>query len=193
VFRDLGKGAESFEFELNGQKLEVTGCSPNLTLLEYLRQSGRTGSKEGCAEGDCGACSVVIVDRDALGKSGYRTINSCLVPLPSLANRRVFTVEGLAKTKLHPVQQAMVDHHGSQCGYCTPGFVMIWCAAISVAALVTGQFVMRPLSVTRSAQTTRLTRFALESMNLQMNLHRFITLLTVRRFFVPGHFPNCSI
>jgi xanthine dehydrogenase molybdopterin binding subunit/xanthine dehydrogenase small subunit len=124
VFRDLGRGAVSFEFELNGQKLELTGCSPNLTLLEYLRQSGRTGSKEGCAEGDCGACSVVIVDRDAQGKSGYRTINSCLVPLPSLANRRVFTVEGLAKAKLHPVQQAMVDHHGSQCGYCTPGFVM---------------------------------------------------------------------
>src|SRR5581483_10694233 len=117
--------ASAFEFTLNGRVVRVENQSPNTTLLEYLRGIGQTGSKEGCAEGDCGACSVAMVDRDAQGKLCYRAINSCLVPLPLLAGREVVTVEGVAADgRLHPVQQAMVDCHGSQCGYCTPGFVM---------------------------------------------------------------------
>ncbi len=83
-----------------------------------------TGSKEGCAEGDCGACSVAIIDRDARGKRCYRAINSCLVPLPLMAGREIVTVEGVAGEKLHPVQEAMVKNFGSQCGYCTPGFIL---------------------------------------------------------------------
>jgi xanthine dehydrogenase molybdopterin binding subunit/xanthine dehydrogenase small subunit len=116
----------SFEFVLNGQAVRVQDCSPNLTLLEYLRAQGLTGSKEGCAEGDCGACSVAIVDRNAQGAPCYRSINSCLVPVSLLAGREVVTVEGVcgANGELHPVQRAMVACHGSQCGYCTPGFVM---------------------------------------------------------------------
>ncbi|MDB6112965.1 MAG: xanthine dehydrogenase, partial [Pedosphaera sp.] len=83
------------------------------------------GSKEGCAEGDCGACSVAILDRDAHGRASYRAINSCLVPLPLMAGREVVTVEGVAgQNHLHPVQQKMVECHGSQCGYCTPGFIL---------------------------------------------------------------------
>src|SRR5438477_189647 len=103
----------------------VGTCTPrNSTLLEWLRARGRTGSKEGCAEGDCGACSVAIVDRDARGKRCYRAINSCLVPLPLMAGRDIISVEVVACPKMHPVQQAIVENFGSQCGYCTPGFIM---------------------------------------------------------------------
>ncbi len=117
--------SKAFEFTLNGRSVRVEDCSPNTTLLEYLRGTGRTGSKEGCAEGDCGACSVAIVDRDAAGKTCYRAINSCLVPVALMAGREVVTVEGVAaEGKLHPVQAKMVECHGSQCGYCTPGFIM---------------------------------------------------------------------
>ena len=112
------------EFRLNGKDVRVENVSPNLTLLDWLRARGLTGSKEGCAEGDCGACSVAIIDRDRKGKPAYRAINSCLVPLPLMAGRDVVTVEGVAGEQLHPVQQAMVENHGSQCGYCTPGFIM---------------------------------------------------------------------
>jgi len=117
---------EGFTFELNGKQEFVKDYSTNITLLQYLRGRGLIGSKEGCAEGDCGACTVVLVDTDASGKSNLRAINSCLIPLPLIAGRRVITVEGVAPSmgQLHPVQQAMVDRHGSQCGYCTPGFVM---------------------------------------------------------------------
>ncbi len=129
---------ESFEFKLNGERVRVAGVAATTTLLDWLRSSGRTGSKQGCAEGDCGACSVALVDRDAAGKPTYRAINSCIALLPMFAGREVVTVEGLAggnggggcsgkggcHEKLHPVQGAMVEHFGSQCGYCTPGFVM---------------------------------------------------------------------
>src|SRR2546429_2016929 len=113
------------EFTLNGRHVCLTDCSPNLTLLEYLRGIGLTGSKEGCAEGDCGACSVAIIDRDSRAQPGYRSINSCLVPLCLMAGREVVSVEGVASDRqLHPVQQKMVECHGSQCGYCTPGFIL---------------------------------------------------------------------
>lgn len=114
----------SFEFTLNGSRIAVSGVSPDTTLLEYLRSTGRTGSKEGCAEGDCGACTVALVEKNAHGETTYRAINSCIALLPMFAGRDVVTVEGLAGASLHPVQQAMVDAYGSQCGYCTPGFVM---------------------------------------------------------------------
>src|SRR6516164_11589216 len=108
----------AIEFTLNGRLIKIEGCSPITTLLEYLRAQGLTGSKEGCAEGDCGACSVAIVDRDAKGKTCYRAINSCLVPLALMAGREVVTVEGVATHgRLHPVQEKMVECHGSQCGY----------------------------------------------------------------------------
>jgi xanthine dehydrogenase small subunit len=92
-------------------------------LLQYLRNQARlTGTKEGCAEGDCGACTVVIREP---GQEAVRAVNSCLLPLPRLQGCQVWTVEGLASAAgPHPCQQAMVDTLGSQCGYCTPGIVM---------------------------------------------------------------------
>ena len=112
----------------------MESVSPNLTVLEFLRGRGLTGSKEGCAEGDCGACSVVLVERDAAGRAVYRAVNSCLMPVCLLAGREVVSVEGVGcgsskrpsgggAASLHPVQQTMVAGHGSQCGYCTPGFI----------------------------------------------------------------------
>lgn len=116
--------ASAFEFTLNGRLIRVSDVSPNTTLLDYLRNSGLTGAKEGCAEGDCGACSVAIIERGADGKATYRAVNSCIMPVCLVAGREVVTVEGVGcSARQHPVQQKMVEHLGSQCGYCTPGFI----------------------------------------------------------------------
>ncbi|MBD3664056.1 xanthine dehydrogenase small subunit [Sulfitobacter sp. TSTF-M16] len=109
-------------FLLNGDPVSLTDVSPTTTLLDWLRESrGLTGTKEGCNEGDCGACTVMITDAE-----GSRSLNGCILFLPQIAGKHVTTVEGIAGPDgtLHPVQQAMVDHHGSQCGFCTPGFVV---------------------------------------------------------------------
>ena len=117
--------ADAIEFILNGRAVRVESVSPNTTLLEYLRGTGLTGAKEGCAEGDCGACSVAIIDRDSQGQPCCRAINSCLVPLCLMAGREIVSVEGVAgRGKLHPVQEKIAQGHGSQCGYCTPGVIM---------------------------------------------------------------------
>ncbi|MBL8741367.1 MAG: 2Fe-2S iron-sulfur cluster binding domain-containing protein, partial [Myxococcales bacterium] len=114
-----------FELTVNGARVRVEGESVNLSLLSWLRKTGRTGSKEGCAEGDCGACSVALVETNGLGQRTYRAINSCITLLPMLAGREIVTVEGVAfESELHPVQTAMVESYGSQCGYCTPGFIV---------------------------------------------------------------------
>ena len=112
------------EFKLNGKLVRLTDVSPNTTLLEFLRGSGLTGAKEGCAEGDCGACSVALIEHDANGKAAYRSVNSCLMPVCLLAGREVVSVEGVGcSTNMHPVQRTMSEGYGSQCGYCTPGFI----------------------------------------------------------------------
>ncbi len=115
-----------FSFLLNGERVEVNGAPTHTTLLDWLRRSGRTGTKCGCNEGDCGACTVALLDTDAAGAPAWRAINSCIALLPMFAGRELVTVEGVARRgeALHPVQAAMVKHYGSQCGYCTPGFVM---------------------------------------------------------------------
>ena len=109
---------------------EFSGLKPTTTVLNYLRSlPGHKGVKEGCAEGDCGACTVVIAESGADGKLKYRSVDSCLVFLPMIHGKQIITVENLAvsdkqRKKLHPVQQQMVETNGSQCGYCTPGIVM---------------------------------------------------------------------
>ncbi len=116
-------------FLLGHELQEISGCDPQTTVLEWLRgPAGRKGSKEGCAEGDCGACTVTIAEVHD-GGLRYRAVNSCIQLLPMLDGKQLITVEDLASADpvaplLHPVQQAMVDQHGSQCGFCTPGFVM---------------------------------------------------------------------
>ncbi|TAG84184.1 MAG: xanthine dehydrogenase small subunit [Betaproteobacteria bacterium] len=117
---------QSIRFLLNGAPHTVSGVNPHTTLLQYLREHLQlTGSKEGCAEGDCGACTVVLAEIDVSGELAINPINACIRLLPTLDGKAIFTVESLAgKTALHPVQQAMVNCHASQCGFCTPGFVM---------------------------------------------------------------------
>lgn len=116
-------------FTLNGDRVTLENVSPSLTLLQYLQQTRRTGTKEGCGDGDCGACTVAIIGRSPTGAPTYQATNSCLIPLGAIAGREVVTVEGIANGQLHPVQAAMVETGGSQCGYCTPGFIMSLFAA----------------------------------------------------------------
>lgn len=122
---------DALRFRLNGEAVEVRDVAPTETLLNWLRyRRGLTGTKEGCAEGDCGACTVAVREP---GPDGLitRPVCACIQLMGMLNGRDVVTVEGLAAPdgRLHPVQQAMVDHHGSQCGFCTPGIVMsLWCA-----------------------------------------------------------------
>ena len=87
---------------------------------------GKTGSKEGCASGDCGACTVAIAEvADDKNSLDYKAVNACITPVATLAGKQLITVEDLKQgDDLHPIQQAMVDKHASQCGFCTPGFVM---------------------------------------------------------------------
>ena len=113
-----------FSFLLNGETVNVSNVSPQTTLLEYVRSRNLTGAKEGCAEGECGACAVAIV-KERGGSCAYQAVNSCLMFLPMAAGQEVYTVEALAsRDELHVVQRAIADAGGSQCGYCTPGFVM---------------------------------------------------------------------
>jgi xanthine dehydrogenase small subunit len=117
--------SQTIRFLLDGQVQEVRGVDPTRTVLEHLRGAlRRTGTKEGCAEGDCGSCTVLVGEPDGDGVA-WRAVNSCIQFLPMLHGKALVTVESLARDgTLHPVQQAMVDQHGSQCGFCTPGIVM---------------------------------------------------------------------
>jgi xanthine dehydrogenase small subunit len=117
---------DAISFILNSETVSLKDFGPTETLLDYLRLRKKlTGTKEGCAEGDCGACTV-LVGRLLDGSLRYESVNACIRFLGSLHGTHIVTVEHLAAKDgtLHPVQQAMVDFHGSQCGFCTPGFVM---------------------------------------------------------------------
>lgn len=118
------------EFYLNGQPQTLESADPNLSILEWLRTKMRlTGTKEGCASGDCGACTVVT-GTPVTSKSGnpkgmeYQAVNSCITLMGSIHGKHLMTVDALQNTPGHPVQQAMMEHHGAQCGFCTPGIIM---------------------------------------------------------------------
>ncbi|NBR10722.1 MAG: xanthine dehydrogenase small subunit, partial [Alphaproteobacteria bacterium] len=114
----------TISFLRRGQRIDVSNADPRMTLLEWIRLSERsTGTKEGCAEGDCGACTVVLA-RERHGRLVYEPVNACILLLGQADGAEVITVEDLETSKgLHPIQDAMVERHGSQCGYCTPGIV----------------------------------------------------------------------
>jgi xanthine dehydrogenase small subunit len=116
---------DHIRFIFRGRPVELKGFSPTRSLLDWLREDQRaTGTKEGCNEGDCGACTVVLARLEG-GRLVHRPVNACITFLGMADGAEVLTIEDLAEgQKLHPVQQAMVDHHGSQCGFCTPGIVM---------------------------------------------------------------------
>ena len=153
--------ARTVQFLLDDAIVSVVPSAPDRTVLQVLREDlGRTGTKEGCAEGDCGACTVVLAEPAASGGLAYRAVNACIQFAPILAGKALVTVESLAsaarpvadaeegaglshsgankatlaRSALHPVQQAMVDCHASQCGFCTPGFVMSLFALYKTAA-----------------------------------------------------------
>jgi len=113
------------QFLRHGKIVSVESFAPDMMLLDYLRLQERSvGTKEGCNEGDCGACTVVLGEAQG-GKMHYKAVNACILFLGQIHGKELITVEDLAEGgKLHPVQKAMVDLHASQCGFCTPGFVM---------------------------------------------------------------------
>ena len=112
------------EVTVNGASCALDGTDPSTTALDWLRSVGLTGAKEGCAEGECGACSVMVARPDGDSRTQWTAINACLVPVAALDGGEVVTAEGLATSQgLHPVQQELAVRGGSQCGYCTPGFV----------------------------------------------------------------------
>ena len=109
---------------VNGEVLDLSGADPCTNALDWLRGRGLTGAKEGCAEGECGACAVMVARPDGTGGTRWAAVNACLLPAGSLAGQEVVTSEGLGTPEsLHPVQHEMAVRGGSQCGYCTPGFI----------------------------------------------------------------------
>jgi xanthine dehydrogenase small subunit len=118
--------ADTGRVVVNGEALGLSGVTPHTTALDFLRDRGLTGAKEGCAEGECGACCILVARPPADGTTGteWTSVNSCLVSAASLAGQEVVTAEGLGTpSALHPVQRELAERGGSQCGYCTPGFV----------------------------------------------------------------------
>jgi xanthine dehydrogenase small subunit len=112
------------QLSVNGRTRRLGDVGGHVTLLDWLRAEGLTGSKEGCAEGECGACAVLVSRPDGEQRSRWTAINACLVPAAGFDGQEVVTAEGLGTPDaLHPVQQEMANRGGSQCGYCTPGFV----------------------------------------------------------------------
>lgn len=135
-------------FILDGELVEIENPDPTRSVLQYLREDlRRVGSKEGCAEGDCGACTVVIGDL-AHDRIQFRAVNACIRFLPTLDGKRLFTVESLKAShgELHPVQQSMIDCHASQCGFCTPGFVMSMFALYKTNGIINRESVNDALS-----------------------------------------------
>ena len=109
---------------VNGRTRDLGEVGGHVTLLEWLRADGLTGCKEGCAEGECGACAVLVARPDGPDRARWVAINACLVPAAAFDQQEVVTAEGLGRTgQLHPVQREMAERGGSQCGYCTPGFI----------------------------------------------------------------------
>ncbi len=118
--------SDSVKFLLNNKIIVIKNPDPNQTLLNYIRtELKKTGTKEGCSEGGCGACTIVLGELVA-NKIIYKAVNSCISFVPTLNGKQLIIVEDLVSKngQLHPVQDAMVKFHGSQCGFCTPGFVM---------------------------------------------------------------------
>ncbi len=120
--------ANTIKFLLNNELVKIENLDPNKTVLQYLREEQfKSGTKEGCASGDCGACTVVLAELDSENPAQltYKSINSCITFVGNLHGKQLITVEDLKEgAKLHHAQQTIVDNHGSQCGFCTPGFVM---------------------------------------------------------------------
>ena len=122
---------DKISLTLNGKPIEAN-CRPDTPLLEWLRTGVRlTGTKEGCAEGDCGACTILLSNPDG---SGFSAVNSCILSMGQIDGRNIITVEGLSTEAVHPIQDAMAQNGSSQCGFCTPGIVVSLAGLLSVNA-----------------------------------------------------------
>ena len=146
---------------VNGRVLPLNGITPHLTALDWLREQGLTGCKEGCAEGECGACSIMVARPGLHTATEWTALNACLVPIAAFDGQELITAEGLGTSAdLHPVQREMAVRGGSQCGYCTPGFVCSMAAEYYRADRGVGTDAGSP----RRARTTNTVRTASTSM-----------------------------
>ena len=134
---------DTLRFYLNGTKVVLDTADPECTLLEYLRGIGLTGTKLGCSEGGCGACTVVVSQYNPTTKKIYHaSVNACIAPLVSVDGKHVITVEGIGNVKNpHPVQQRIAMGNGSQCGFCTPGIVMVCLSSLNPLWMQANMFV----------------------------------------------------
>lgn len=118
------EGTEAAAVTVNGHSRSLADLTAHVTVLDWLREQGLTGAKEGCAEGECGACSVLVARPDFDGGTSWTALNACLLPMATLDGQEIVTAEGLGTSRaLHPVQRELAVRGGSQCGFCTPGFV----------------------------------------------------------------------
>ncbi len=139
------RAMEAPAVNVNGQLLPLDGVAPHLTALEWLRARGLTGCKEGCAEGECGACSIMVARPGTSTATEWTALNACLVPVGALDGQELVTAEGLGTSAaLHPVQRELAVRGGSQCGYCTPGFVCSMAAEYYRADRTTGATAANP-------------------------------------------------
>lgn len=147
-------------FLLNEQKVSLDNVPPSLSVLQYLRNHlGMTGTKEGCATGDCGACTVVLGAVDG-GGVHYQAVNACITPVGTLHGKQLLTVEHLVRDgELHPLQKAMVEQHASQCGFCTPGVVMSLFSWWHAAKTGQGESLRHSLEVALSGNLCRCTGY----------------------------------
>ena len=178
---------------LNGSTVALTDADPTESLLRWLNRRGSHGTKEGCADGDCGACTVTMIESDGEGAHRFRAVNSCLLPIGSVSGRDIVTVEHLAEgDNLHAVQQAMLDCSGSQCGYCTPGFVMSLFAGFSNGELddhttegnlcrCTGY-----LPIRRATEQLRSCRAGVDRLSSMLSAPTLAAEAIGERFFNPG-------
>jgi len=115
---------EAGSVTLNGARIPLVGVDPHTNALDWIRAQGLTGAKEGCAEGECGSCAILVARPGLASPTQWIAINACLIPALALEGQEIVTVEGLGTPDaLHPVQRELAERGGSQCGYCTPGFV----------------------------------------------------------------------
>ena len=146
--RSVTHGKEGSAVVVNGRSRSLVEVGGHVTLLDWLRADGLTGSKEGCAEGECGACAVLVVRPDG-DRSRWTAINACLVPAAGFDGQEIVTAEGLGRPgDLHPVQREMADRGGSQCGYCTPGFICSMAVGVLPSGSAAGQRSTHPIKPT---------------------------------------------
>ncbi len=182
--------SSSINFILNNEIVKTT-VNPATVVLDFLRKNKKlTGTKEGCREGDCGACAILL-GHFADGKMQYKTVNSCLLPILSVNGMHIVTIEGLNSDKLNPIQQAIVDEGATQCGFCTPGFIISLTGYFLSAETVDTETAIEFLSgnICRCTGYTSIKR-AVEKLVVEVKPYTLLNSLTTGQLISAGIIPK---